>query len=91
LDEVVEHPAHFVAFDLLRDSRGIELLDQPLKARRTKLERLFRGALPRNWRYARRPAIPTWPEAGWPISAWPSRASWSNPSPADTSRAVRAG
>ena len=45
LAEVVrQHPAHFVAFDLLRDGRGVELLDQPLTMRRAKLERLLRGA-----------------------------------------------
>ena len=27
---VRQHPAHFVAFDVLRDGRGVELLDQPL-------------------------------------------------------------
>jgi ATP-dependent DNA ligase len=41
---VREHPAHLVAFDLLRDGRGVELLDQPLTTRRGKLERLLRGA-----------------------------------------------
>ena len=45
LAEVVRrHPAHLVAFDLLRDGRGVELLDQPLTDRRAKLERLLRGA-----------------------------------------------
>ncbi|MEU8216716.1 ATP-dependent DNA ligase [Micromonospora taraxaci] len=45
LAEIVrQHPAHLVAFDLLRDGRGVELLDQPLTVRRTKLERLLRGA-----------------------------------------------
>jgi ATP-dependent DNA ligase len=45
LPEIVrKHPAHLVAFDLLRDGRGVELLDQPLTARRAKLERLLRGA-----------------------------------------------
>jgi ATP-dependent DNA ligase len=43
---VREHPAHLVAFDLLRDGRGAELLDQPLTVRRGKLERLLRGAPP---------------------------------------------
>jgi ATP-dependent DNA ligase len=41
-----KHPAHLVAFDLLRDGRGVELLDQPLTLRRAKLERLLRGAPP---------------------------------------------
>jgi ATP-dependent DNA ligase len=42
LTEVVrQHPAHCVAFDLLRDGRGVELLDQPLAVRRAKLERLL--------------------------------------------------
>jgi ATP-dependent DNA ligase len=45
-DVVRQHPAHFVAFDLLRDGRGVELLHQPLAVRRTKLERLLRGAPP---------------------------------------------
>ncbi|MGI5215094.1 ATP-dependent DNA ligase [Plantactinospora sp. CA-290183] len=45
LPEVVrQHPAHLVAFDLLRDGRGVELLGQPLITRRTKLERLLRRA-----------------------------------------------
>ncbi|MET7949008.1 ATP-dependent DNA ligase [Micromonospora sp. NPDC005324] len=45
LPEIVrKHPAHLVAFDLLRDGRGVELLAQPLATRRTKLERLLRGA-----------------------------------------------
>jgi ATP-dependent DNA ligase len=38
-----QHPAHFVAFDLLRDGRGVEILDQPLTVRRAKLERMLRG------------------------------------------------
>jgi ATP-dependent DNA ligase len=47
LPEVIRrHPAHLVAFDLLRDGRGVELLDQPLTTRRAKLERLLRGASP---------------------------------------------
>ena len=45
-DVVRQHPAHFVAFDVLRDGRGVELLDQPLTVRRAKLERLLRGAPP---------------------------------------------
>jgi ATP-dependent DNA ligase len=45
LPEIVgKHPAHLVAFDVLRDGRGVELLDQPLATRRTKLQRLLRGA-----------------------------------------------
>lgn len=36
-----QHPAHFVAFDLLRDGRGTELIDLPLAQRRGKLERLL--------------------------------------------------
>ena len=45
LPEIVrKHPAHLVAFDLLRDGRGVELLDQPLTTRRAKLQRLLRGA-----------------------------------------------
>jgi ATP-dependent DNA ligase len=35
-----------VAFDLLRDGRGAEVLGQPLTTRRAKLERLLRGAPP---------------------------------------------
>jgi ATP-dependent DNA ligase len=47
LAEVVrQYPAHFVAFDLLRDCRGVELLDQPLTTRRAELERLLRQAPP---------------------------------------------
>ncbi|AEV86808.1 ATP dependent DNA ligase [Actinoplanes sp. SE50] len=41
-----KHPAHLVAFDLLRDGRGTELLDQPLSVRRAKLERMLRTAPP---------------------------------------------
>ena len=41
-----QHPAHLVAFDLLRDGRGTELLDQPLGVRRAKLQRLLRAAPP---------------------------------------------
>ena len=45
LSEVVERfPAHLVAFDLLRDGRGVELLDKPLNTRRAKLDRLLRDA-----------------------------------------------
>jgi ATP-dependent DNA ligase len=43
-DVVRKHPAHFVAFDLLRDGRGAELIEQPLTVRRAKLERLLRNA-----------------------------------------------
>jgi ATP-dependent DNA ligase len=47
LTEIVrKHPAHLVAFDLLRDGRGAEVLGQPLTTRRAKLERLLRGAPP---------------------------------------------
>jgi ATP-dependent DNA ligase len=47
LPEIIrKHPAHLVAFDLLRDGHGVELLDQPLRTRRAKLHRLFRGAPP---------------------------------------------
>ncbi len=44
--EAVQHPAHFVAFDLLQDGRGRELLDQPLARRRQALQRLLRGVSP---------------------------------------------
>jgi ATP-dependent DNA ligase len=40
------YPAHLVAFDILRDGRGTELLNQPLSERRAKLERLLRAAPP---------------------------------------------
>jgi ATP-dependent DNA ligase len=40
------HPAHFVAFDLLQDLRGRELLDQPLTRRRRRLERLLAAVPP---------------------------------------------
>jgi ATP-dependent DNA ligase len=40
------HPAHLVAFDLLRDGRGTELLDLPLTARRAKLDRLLHAPPP---------------------------------------------
>ena len=43
---VRQYPAHFVAFDILRDGRGVELLDQPLHTRRAKLHRLLRTAPP---------------------------------------------
>lgn len=43
---VRQHPAHLVAFDLLRDSRGVDLLDQPLTTRRAKLERLLHNTPP---------------------------------------------
>ena len=44
LPEIVrQHPGHFVAFDLLRDGRGVELLDQPLTVRRAKLARQYLG------------------------------------------------
>lgn len=38
------HPAHYVAFDLLRDGRARELIDLPLAQRRGKLERLLTAA-----------------------------------------------
>ncbi|GIE81985.1 hypothetical protein Aph02nite_79350 [Actinoplanes philippinensis] len=41
-----KYPAHLVAFDILRDGRGTELLDQPLSVRRAKLERMLRAAPP---------------------------------------------
>jgi ATP-dependent DNA ligase len=41
---VGRYPAHLVAFDLLRDGHGVELLDHPLSRRRAKLHRLLRGA-----------------------------------------------
>jgi ATP-dependent DNA ligase len=37
-----EHPASFIAFDLLADTHGHSLLSQPLAERRAALERLFR-------------------------------------------------
>jgi ATP-dependent DNA ligase len=47
LSEVVRrYPAHLVAFDLLRDGRGVDLLDQPLTTRRAKLERLLHNTPP---------------------------------------------
>ncbi|MGI5149321.1 ATP-dependent DNA ligase [Plantactinospora sp. CA-294935] len=45
-ETIRRHPAHLVAFDLLRDGRGVELLDQPLIVRRTKLQRLLRNTPP---------------------------------------------
>lgn len=42
-EEANRHPAHFVAFDLLRDTNGDELLNEPLSVRRTRLEKLFAG------------------------------------------------
>lgn len=45
LSEIIRrHPAHLVAFDLLRDGRGVEIVDQPLSVRRAKMERLLRSA-----------------------------------------------
>ncbi|MEU7906356.1 ATP-dependent DNA ligase [Actinoplanes sp. NPDC049118] len=41
--EVAQRPAHLVIFDLLRDGRGRELLDQPLAQRRRRLQRLLAG------------------------------------------------
>jgi ATP-dependent DNA ligase len=44
LSEIVrKYPAHLVAFDLLRDGRGVEQIDRPLRDRRAKLQRLLRG------------------------------------------------
>lgn len=40
------HPGHFVAFDMLRDSRGQELIDYPLVKRRRRLERLLASTVP---------------------------------------------
>jgi ATP-dependent DNA ligase len=40
------HPAHFVAFDLLQDARGHDLLDRPLHRRRDRLQRLLKTAPP---------------------------------------------
>ena len=37
-------PAHYVAFDLLQDGRGQELLNQPLHQRRRALQRLLASA-----------------------------------------------
>jgi ATP-dependent DNA ligase len=42
--QIRRHPVHYVAFDLLRDGGGAELVDQPLSQRRGKLERLLAGA-----------------------------------------------
>jgi ATP-dependent DNA ligase len=44
--EAALRPAHFVAFDLLQDTRDRELLDQPLSRRRRRLERLLSSAPP---------------------------------------------
>lgn len=44
--EIDAHPAHLVLFDVLRDGRGRSLLNEPLQARRRRLERLLRGAPP---------------------------------------------
>ena len=44
--EALTRPCHFVAFDLLQDARGRELLSLPLATRRRRLERLFAGAPP---------------------------------------------
>lgn len=41
-----EHPAAFVAFDLLVDARGKSLTDQPLAERRAALERWYESAVP---------------------------------------------
>ncbi|WP_278045043.1 ATP-dependent DNA ligase [Krasilnikovia cinnamomea] len=44
--EVAQRPVHLVIFDLLRDGRHRELLDQPLAQRRRRLQRLLSGAPP---------------------------------------------
>jgi ATP-dependent DNA ligase len=44
--EAALHPAHFVAFDMLQDAGGRELLDQPLDRRRRRLQRLLASAPP---------------------------------------------
>ncbi|NMO57698.1 ATP-dependent DNA ligase [Actinoplanes sp. TBRC 11911] len=41
-----ENPAHFVAFDVLRDARRRDLLDHPLHVRRNRLRRLANSAPP---------------------------------------------
>jgi ATP-dependent DNA ligase len=43
-EEASRHPAHFVAFDLLRDADGHEFLNEPLSVRRTGLEQILAGA-----------------------------------------------
>jgi ATP-dependent DNA ligase len=45
-EEAARYPGHFVAFDMLRDARGQELMDQPLSRRRRRLERLLASAGP---------------------------------------------
>jgi ATP-dependent DNA ligase len=44
--EAADRPAHFVAFDVLQDVRGRELVDRPLSFRRRRLERLLASAPP---------------------------------------------
>jgi ATP-dependent DNA ligase len=44
--EAATRPCHFVAFDLLRDEHGTELLGQPLRVRRRRLEHLLADAPP---------------------------------------------
>ncbi|WP_199512185.1 ATP-dependent DNA ligase [Nucisporomicrobium flavum] len=44
--EIARRPVHLVLFDLLQDARGRELLDQPLAARRRRLQKLLVGAPP---------------------------------------------
>jgi ATP-dependent DNA ligase len=44
--EATVRPAHFVAFDVLQDVRGRELIDRPLSIRRRRLERLLTSAPP---------------------------------------------
>jgi ATP-dependent DNA ligase len=44
--EMREHPAHLVLFDLLQDAGGVELLRLPLVARRARLTELLTGGPP---------------------------------------------
>ena len=44
--EAAGHPAYFVVFDLLQDTGGRVLLDQPLVRRRRRLDRLLADAPP---------------------------------------------
>jgi ATP-dependent DNA ligase len=44
--EMREHPAHLVLFDLLQDAGGVELLRLPLVARRARLAELLTGGPP---------------------------------------------
>ncbi|WP_199515951.1 ATP-dependent DNA ligase [Nucisporomicrobium flavum] len=45
-EEAARHPAHLVAFDMLRGARGKELLLLPLAGRRRRLQRLLGAAPP---------------------------------------------